>query len=71
MLWNSRRTLATRSGLHVARIEHLLHRFGSRIEEVLELVADNPDLGRPLTCADGYLAVEIRYAASWFATAAC
>ena len=28
-LWNSRHALARSSGLHVARIEHLLHRYGS------------------------------------------
>jgi glycerol-3-phosphate dehydrogenase len=64
VLWNSRRTLSQRSGLHVARIEHLLRRFGSRIEELLELVAADSELGRPLPGADGYLQVEVRYAAS-------
>ena len=28
-LWNQRQRLAAESGLHVARIEHLLHRYGS------------------------------------------
>ena len=64
VLWNSRRTLSQRSGLHVARIEHLLRRFGSRIHELLDMVAADSDLGRPLPGADGYLQVEIRYAAS-------
>ncbi|MFI6476577.1 glycerol-3-phosphate dehydrogenase/oxidase [Nonomuraea sp. NPDC050663] len=63
-LWNSRHRLAHTSGLHVARIEHLLQRYGSLIEEVLELIAEDPSLGRPLSGADDYLRAEIVYAAS-------
>src|SRR6266516_1469788 len=37
-LWNSRARLAAASRLHVARIEHLLRRFGSLAEEVLALI---------------------------------
>ena len=29
VMWNQRRQIAERTGLHVARIEHLLRRFGS------------------------------------------
>jgi glycerol-3-phosphate dehydrogenase len=63
-LWNSRYGLARSSGLHVARIEHLLHRYGSLIGEVLELIACDPELGRPLAGADDYLRAEVVYAAS-------
>jgi glycerol-3-phosphate dehydrogenase len=63
-LWNGRERLAASSGLHDARIEHLLGRFGSRIHDLLEEVAADPSLGRPLPGADDYLAVEVRYAAS-------
>jgi glycerol-3-phosphate dehydrogenase len=63
-LWNSRQALARSSGLHVARIEHLLHRYGSLIGEVLELIAADPSLGRPLAGADDYLRAEVVYAAS-------
>ena len=63
-LWNARHSLARSSGLHVARIEHLLHRYGSMISEVLELIAADPSLGKPLTGADDYLRAEIVYAAS-------
>ena len=52
------------SGLHLARIEHLLHRYGSRIHELLDEVARRPELGRPLEGADDYLRVEACYAAS-------
>jgi len=63
-LWNARYRLATQSGLHVARIEHLLHRHGSRIHDLLELIADRPELREPLPEADAYLAVEALYATS-------
>jgi len=63
-LWNARRRLATSSGLHVARIEHLLRRYGSLAREVLGLIAADPGLGRPLAGADDYLRAEIVYAAS-------
>ena len=59
-LWNARHRLAERSGLHVARIEHLLGRYGSLIHELLELVAARPELATPLPGADDYLAVEAR-----------
>jgi glycerol-3-phosphate dehydrogenase len=63
-LWNARYRLATESGLHVARIEHLLHRYGSRIRDLLELVTARPELREPLPEADAYLAVEALYAVS-------
>ena len=63
-LRNQRHQLAARSGLSVARIEHLLGRYGSLVTEVLDLVADRPDLGRGLSGADDYLRAEIVYAAS-------
>jgi glycerol-3-phosphate dehydrogenase len=63
-LWNSRYSLARSCGLHVARIEHLLRRYGSMIGEILELIRDDPGLGRPLEGADDYLRAEVVYAAS-------
>jgi glycerol-3-phosphate dehydrogenase len=63
-LWNSRYSLARSSSLHVARIEHLLRRYGALIGEVLELIAADPSLGRPLAGADDYLRAEVVYAAS-------
>jgi glycerol-3-phosphate dehydrogenase len=63
-LWNGRYSLARSSGLHVARIEHLLHRYGALTGEVLDLIAADPGLGRPLDGADDYLRAEIVYAAS-------
>jgi glycerol-3-phosphate dehydrogenase len=63
-LWNSRYHLAERSGLHVARIEHLLQRYGTMIDEVLALIEADRSLGRPLAGADDYLRAEIVYAAT-------
>lgn len=61
-LWNARARIAARTGLHVARIEHLLNRYGALTEELLELVVGDPSLGEPLTGADDYLRAEAVYA---------
>ncbi|WP_236242900.1 glycerol-3-phosphate dehydrogenase/oxidase [Streptomyces sp. CC228A] len=63
-LWNARARISARTGLHVARVEHLLNRYGSLTEELLDLVAEDPSLGEPVTGADDYLRAEILYAAS-------
>ena len=63
-LWNQRQSLADESGLHVVRIEHLLNRYGSLIEEVLELLRADPVLAEPLPGADDYLEAEVVYAAT-------
>ncbi|HWS35888.1 MAG TPA: glycerol-3-phosphate dehydrogenase/oxidase [Actinoplanes sp.] len=63
-LWNRRGLLATESGLHVARIEHLLGRYGSLIHDLLALIRDDPELGRPIEGADDYLRAEFVYAAA-------
>ncbi|NDU77028.1 FAD-dependent oxidoreductase [Actinomadura sp. DSM 109109] len=62
VLWNERRRLAAESGLHVARIEHLLHRYGSCAREVLALVANSSALGAPIPGAEDYLCAEAVYA---------
>ena len=63
-VWNARESLAARAGLHVARIEHLLHRYGTLVDEVVALIDERPELGRPLESAPTYLAAEAVYAAS-------
>lgn len=62
-LWNSRARISARTGVHVARVEHLLNRYGSLAEEVLALIEETPSLGSPLTAADDYLRAEVVYAA--------
>jgi glycerol-3-phosphate dehydrogenase len=61
---NQRSTLARSSGLHPARIDHLLGRFGGLIDEVLALVAARPDLAAPLEGTEDYLRAEVVYAVS-------
>ncbi|MFG1646461.1 glycerol-3-phosphate dehydrogenase [Amycolatopsis sp. NPDC049252] len=63
-LWDGRFALASRAGLPVARIEHLLGRYGSAIEDVLASVAERPELGAPLPGAAEYLKAEVVYAVS-------
>ncbi|WP_370552444.1 MULTISPECIES: glycerol-3-phosphate dehydrogenase/oxidase [unclassified Conexibacter] len=63
-LWNGRRRLARESGLHIARVEHLLNRYGSRIGDLFDLIAERPELAEPLPGADDYLQVEVVHAAS-------
>jgi glycerol-3-phosphate dehydrogenase len=62
--WNRRTRVAARSGLDLAQVEHLLHRHGSAIDEVLSLAAERPALAEPLPGAEEYLAAEAVYAAS-------
>jgi glycerol-3-phosphate dehydrogenase len=63
-LWNARERLAADSGLHVARVEHLLRRYGTLVYELLELVSEQPELGEPLQGAPEYLRVELYYGAA-------
>jgi glycerol-3-phosphate dehydrogenase len=63
-LWNRREYVARNSGVHVAWIEHLLRRYGTRIDDLLSLIAERPELGKPLQGAEDYLAVEVIYACS-------
>ena len=64
-LWNQRHAARRRRpALHVARIEHLLGRYGSLVDELLDLIAADPTLGEPLPGADDYLRAEIVYAAT-------
>jgi glycerol-3-phosphate dehydrogenase len=61
-LWNQRQALAVSSGVHVARVEHMLNRYGSRVHDLLALLRDEPSLAAPLPGADDYLQVEALYA---------
>ncbi len=63
-LWNRRHALAEASGLHVARIEHLLQRYGSLAHDVLALIAQDPSLATPLPSSDDYLRAEVVYSSA-------
>ncbi len=63
-VWNQRETLAEAAGLHVARVEHLLRRYGALTHELLALMAEQPELRDPLPGMEDYLKAEVVYAAS-------
>src|SRR5699024_5614404 len=46
------------------QVTHLLGRYGTLTEEVLDMAADRPDLLEPLVGAERYLRVEVVYAAA-------
>ncbi|KQX66685.1 glycerol-3-phosphate dehydrogenase/oxidase [Angustibacter sp. Root456] len=62
--WNRRETTAAECGVHVAWVEHLLRRYGTLTDEVLDLVRQDPELGRPIEGAPTYLRAEAVYAAA-------
>ncbi|CAM4119593.1 glycerol-3-phosphate dehydrogenase [Nocardia ninae] len=55
-------SLAQRTGLSKATVEHLLGRYGSAVHDLFELIAEDPTLGEPLAGAEEYLAAEVVYA---------
>jgi glycerol-3-phosphate dehydrogenase len=63
-MWTNRADLARRHGVPVGVVEHLLERYGTLTLELLDLVAHQPYLGRPVDGAPEYLGAEIVYAAS-------
>ena len=62
--WNTRSTLADDAGVHVARVEHLLQRYGTQAHLLLAAIKENPALAEPLPGADDYLAAEVVFAVS-------
>lgn len=60
--WNRRDLMAKRTGVHRARVEHLLNRYGTLADEVLALITERPELAEPLPGADDYLQAEVVYA---------
>lgn len=59
---NQRATLARTTGLHISRIDHLLGRYGGMVDEILDLLTDDPSLAEPLIHAEDYLCAEVVYA---------
>lgn len=60
----ARDQLAARHGLSVEQVERLLHRYGSEIDLVLELMERNPAARGTLPGAPGVLKAEILFAAT-------
>jgi glycerol-3-phosphate dehydrogenase len=63
-VWNQRHALAKAAGIHVARLEHLLGRYGVLAREVLDLIEERPELKEPLEGTEDYLRAEVVYAAT-------
>ncbi|KFF59242.1 glycerol-3-phosphate dehydrogenase [Cryobacterium sp. MLB-32] len=62
--WNKRRKIARAFGLHTVRVEHLLNRYGTLTDELLDLIKADASLAEPLPGADDYIGAEVVYAAS-------
>jgi glycerol-3-phosphate dehydrogenase len=62
VLQRQSRDIGGRYGWDRGRMDHLLHRYGSLLGELLELVDDEPGLGQPLAGAPAYIGAEIAYA---------
>ncbi|HEY9497962.1 MAG TPA: glycerol-3-phosphate dehydrogenase/oxidase [Terrimesophilobacter sp.] len=62
--WNKRSKIARAFGVHRVRIEHLLNRYGTLTDELLDLIRSRPELNNPLPGADDYLEAEVVYAAT-------
>lgn len=58
------RAIGRRYGWDRPRMDHLLHRYGSLLNELTDLVDERPELARPLAGAPAYIGAEIVYAAS-------
>jgi glycerol-3-phosphate dehydrogenase len=63
-LVNQTQSVGARYDLHPYRVRHLLDRYGSLIDEVLQLAVARPELLEPITDAPVYLKVEAAYAAA-------
>jgi glycerol-3-phosphate dehydrogenase len=61
-LWYSRHRLADQAGLPVDQVERLLGRYGSRLHDLVALVAERPDMAEPVPGAGSYLLAEAQYA---------
>lgn len=62
--WNKRAKIARAFGVHRVRIEHLLNRYGTMTDELLDIIRADQSLGEPLPGADDYLGAEVVYAAT-------
>lgn len=60
-LWNQRVRLAQESGLSQDHIEDLLDRYGDDIRVILDMIKDDPSLGKELQAAPEYLRAEIAF----------
>ncbi|MBW0255803.1 MULTISPECIES: glycerol-3-phosphate dehydrogenase/oxidase [unclassified Cellulomonas] len=62
VLQRQARDIGSRYGWDRGRMDHLLHRYGSLLGELLEMVDEDPSLGQPVPGAAAYIGAEIAYA---------
>jgi glycerol-3-phosphate dehydrogenase len=62
VLQRQARDIGSRYGWDRGRMDHLLHRYGSLLGELLEMVDAEPGLGQPLAGAPAYIGAEVAYA---------
>ncbi|PZR52663.1 glycerol-3-phosphate dehydrogenase [Xylanimonas oleitrophica] len=58
------RTWAKRYGWTPPMVDHLLHRYGSNLAEIVDLCEADPSLAEPLEHAPAYLRAEVHYGVS-------
>jgi glycerol-3-phosphate dehydrogenase len=58
------RTWGKRFGWSPPMLDHLLHRYGANLAEIVELCDADPSLAKPLEHAAAYLRAEVHYAVS-------
>ena len=61
---NRARIWSQQYGWDSRMMEHLLHRYGSMLQDLVNAIIAQPDLARPLKHAPAYLRAEIAYAAT-------
>ncbi|HWS58483.1 MAG TPA: glycerol-3-phosphate dehydrogenase/oxidase [Actinotalea sp.] len=64
VLQRQARRIGETYGWSAAMVDHLLHRYGALLSEIVESVEADPSLARPLAGAPAYLRAEVAYAAS-------
>ncbi|WP_258724450.1 glycerol-3-phosphate dehydrogenase/oxidase [Cellulomonas sp. NS3] len=58
------RAIGQKYGWDRGRMDHLLHRYGSLLGELLDLVDADPSLGDPVPGAEAYIGAEVVYSVS-------
>jgi glycerol-3-phosphate dehydrogenase len=61
-MWNERRRIATEHGVSVNTLERLLKRYGSCVNDLLDLIDERPSLADTVDASTDTLAAEIVYA---------
>ncbi len=60
--WNQREARSRQRGISLERMERLLRRYGSGVDEIFEAIDRDPALGQPLDGAPAYLKAEVHHA---------